>query len=75
MAQKIVYVYQTIMVKHLKNDEESLEISMVCTLIQRVVDDPRIGIDPETNNYAFLFNLAGECRRASAPGCCHRGVV
>ena len=61
VKQKLLYVYQTIMVKHLKNDEGSLDISMVCTIIQRVVDDPRIGLDPETNDYSFLYNLAGEC--------------
>lgn len=59
-------MYQTIMIKHLKNDEGSLDINMVCTIIQRVVDDPRIGLDPETNDYTFLYNLAGKCRRAAA---------
>ena len=27
-------------------------------MIQRVIDDPRIGLDPETGDYTFLYSIA-----------------
>jgi len=61
MTQIYQKVYQTFMIKSIRNVAEGdFDMVMVGTVIQRVIDDPRIVRDENNNIYRFVYDLNDE---------------
>jgi len=66
MIQRTQAVYQTFMIKCLRDDQDAMggKVVMVGTVIQRVIADPRIVFDSDKEKFMFACDLDEDVKRA-----------